>query len=83
MHGAGLTHLLWLPQYGGLLELRPAYMDWDSFIAMGRYRGLEVRVLTHQGPQTDATEFDVPRFQATARELISVVAARKHAFLAS
>jgi len=37
MHGAGLAHLLWLPEHGGLLELRPKRgMGWFCFVNMAR-----------------------------------------------
>ena len=42
MHGAGLTHTLFLPQHAGLIEFIPAYWSAanEHFMAMARWRKL-------------------------------------------
>ncbi|KAK7485100.1 hypothetical protein BaRGS_00023640 [Batillaria attramentaria] len=41
MHGAGLSHTLFLPQHGGLLELYPPDMNWHlHFASMASWRHL-------------------------------------------
>eukprot|EP00475_Leptophrys_vorax_P043076 TRINITY_DN8176_c0_g1_i2.p1 TRINITY_DN8176_c0_g1~~TRINITY_DN8176_c0_g1_i2.p1 ORF type:complete len:457 (-),score=124.48 TRINITY_DN8176_c0_g1_i2:105-1475(-) len=53
MHGAGLTHSLWLPEHGGLVELRPSPADgWYCFSHIAVLRGLEYA--TWDNPQRSA-----------------------------
>jgi len=41
MHGAGLTHVLWLPEHGALFELWPKpNMGWRCFRHLSEVRGL-------------------------------------------
>ena len=40
MHGAGLTHALFLPRTAGLVELFPMLVALDHFVSIARWRNL-------------------------------------------
>ncbi|KAK7485098.1 hypothetical protein BaRGS_00023638, partial [Batillaria attramentaria] len=57
MHGAGLSHTLFLPQHGGLLELYPTYWTQANrhFRAMATWRGLHYQTWqNHDGDNEKA-----------------------------
>jgi hypothetical protein len=80
VHGAGLTHLLWMPPHGGLLEIDPAGGGaWRCFRHLATWTGREVAVINEQERRisggTEVT-IDPARLEAAARDLAGRVRAR-------
>lgn len=82
MHGAGLTHALWLPVGGALLEIRPKpSMGWYCFRHMAKYAGLHYDALVNRhfpaGYREDAhgdyTTVDVAELTSIVESLLSRV----------
>merc|ERR1712004_212146 len=59
MHGAGLTHAIFLPDHAGLIELLPTY--WSSanehFQAIARWRHLYYDRWTNMDPMNESPDF--------------------------
>ena len=55
MHGAGLTHALFLPAHAGLIELLPYYNSprGNHFMAIARWRSLIYRIWYNNDPMRD------------------------------
>lgn len=55
MHGAGLTHALFIPRHSGLIELYPNY--WSSanvhFRSIARWRGLQYEMWENRDPKLE------------------------------
>ena len=85
VHGAGLTHLLWMPPHGGLLEIDPKSGDaWRCFRHPARWTGREVTVISEQErriPGGTLVTVDPARLEAAARDLAQRVQARRDAAL--
>jgi len=83
VHGAGLTHLLWMPPHGGLLEVDPANgRAWRCFRHLAIWAGREVAVIDeqeHRVPDGTLVTVDLARFEAAARELAARIHARRTA----
>ena len=53
MHGAGLTHTLFLPAHGGLVEIKPPYwQEHGHFEAIARWRHLHYAVWLNEDEET-------------------------------
>jgi capsular polysaccharide biosynthesis protein len=81
VHGAGLTHLLWMPPHGGLLEVDPKGGDsWRCFRHLAAWTGREAVIINEQErPISGGTvvRVDPDRFEAAARDLGRRVQARR------
>ncbi|XP_050412468.1 uncharacterized protein LOC126827250 [Patella vulgata] len=55
MHGAGLTHTLFLPKHGGLIELYPTYWPQANkhFLTMARWRNLHYLAWKNHDPENE------------------------------
>ena len=56
MHGAGLTHTMFLPKHAGLIELLPTYWSAanEHFHAIAKWRKIRYRQWTNQDPENEA-----------------------------
>lgn len=86
MHGAGLAHLLWLPDHASVLELRPkSHMGWLCFQHMGEWRGFEYRLWENtrfpvhyrEDHAGDYTWVNPDEFRRAAQELVDLTRQRK------
>jgi len=76
MHGAGLTHVLWLPPWGALVELFPKTSGkWHCFRHIALWRGLRYESWTRTGKgfrkdaNGDYTTVDVDTVKALVERL--------------
>lgn len=58
MHGAGLSHTMFLPRHAGLLEMYPMYYSPDNrhFRQMAEWRHLHYSVWLHYEPERDIND---------------------------
>ena len=85
MHGAGMTHLLWLPTWGGVLECWPSPdHGWFVYSHMSQWSGLEYRVWENHNPSMhmknddgDVTTVNEVEFMTLAQNLIDKVREKK------
>lgn len=56
MHGAGLTHTMFLPKHAGMIELLPTYWSAanEHFHAIARWRHIHYRQWTNTNPDNEA-----------------------------
>jgi len=80
IHGAGLTHFLWMPPHGGLLEVDPeSGGSWRCFRHLATWTGREAALIPEQQrwiPRGTRVTVDPPRFEAAVRNLAERVQAR-------
>ncbi|KAL4226680.1 hypothetical protein ACF0H5_014661 [Mactra antiquata] len=57
MHGAGLSHTLFLPQHAGLVELFPDYWYDIHFKAMARWRRLKYKVWKNINSSNELSDY--------------------------
>lgn len=86
MHGAGLSHLLWLPDHAAVLELRPKTdMGWFCFQHMAEWRGFDFRLWENrqhpvnyrEDSDGDYTYVDPQQFRSVVTDMLRGVRARK------
>ncbi|KAK6174912.1 hypothetical protein SNE40_013472 [Patella caerulea] len=72
MHGAGLTHTLFLPKHGGLIELYPTYWPQANvhFLTMARWRHLHYLAWKNHDPEN---EYENKMTYIPPRSLIKMV----------
>ncbi len=65
MHGAGLTHILFLPKHAGVIEMFPTYLEIDTlkhFQTFSKWRRLPYLMWRNQDDRRDlpdgSTEVD-------------------------
>jgi capsular polysaccharide biosynthesis protein len=66
MHGAGLSHIIYLPQTSGVIELYPNYMSVSNahFRAMSKWRRLRHMVWSNQDKSLESKDHQthIPNF---------------------
>jgi hypothetical protein len=85
IHGAALTHAFWLPQSGGLIELRPnSNQDWFCFAHLAHYRGLQYDIWfnsdsgrIHLDDSGELIDVDLNFLAQASRKMYSQVIERK------
>eukprot|EP00455_Lapot_gusevi_P050799 TRINITY_DN7456_c0_g1_i4.p1 TRINITY_DN7456_c0_g1~~TRINITY_DN7456_c0_g1_i4.p1 ORF type:complete len:310 (+),score=14.72 TRINITY_DN7456_c0_g1_i4:137-931(+) len=88
MHGAGMTHLLWLPPWAGVVELWNAPSPgWRCYEHMSQWSGFDYINWTNQHPQNhvvtargDVTTIDVKEFTDLVNSLTERIRKRKLAY---
>jgi len=79
MHGAGLTHLLWLRPGAGVLELRPSpSLGWYSYAHMAKWMGLHFRAWESRYEQPGDVHVDVSAVSAAFGEVAAAVIQTLH-----
>lgn len=89
MHGAGLTHAMWLPPYGGLVEIRVDNSNWHCFANIASWRQLSYTawVATNTGPKSAVVRnssgeyvwIDTPSFASSVQKVVKDVRIRSSA----
>ncbi|XP_045210370.2 uncharacterized protein LOC123561823 [Mercenaria mercenaria] len=58
MHGAGMTHILFLPPHAGFFEIFPKYVDFhDRYKALARWKGIRYIAWKNTDPKNEFPDF--------------------------